>query len=186
MSLIVAARFDSYPSARSAAYALFAEGFPEAAVSIFYIDPRGQGHAAAASRRVETRRPTYRFAAIAGSALFAMAGVLLALWVAFERDISGIALIVAAAAGAYLGSLAGAAWLLSHLWHQLNTTADRNAAVVLTVQVEPEQERSVAALLRDADGKKVERAKGGGPSIPTAAPVKKGGADCPRRAQLQL
>lgn len=186
MSVIVAARFNSFPSASSAAHALFAEGLPESAVSIFYDEPRQHGHPAAAARDGNTGRAGLWLGAIAGSGLFAMAGALLGAWAAFELQLQEITLIGATAAGAYLGSLAGAAWILSRLWRECGAAVNRTAAVLLTVQVKPEQESAVAALLRDADGRNMARAKGLWNSVPTEAPMSKGKAARPRRVQWQL
>ena len=42
MSLIVAARYTTFPSAEDAAQRLFESGFVEEDVTLFFVNPRGQ------------------------------------------------------------------------------------------------------------------------------------------------
>lgn len=161
MSSMIVARFDSVPSAKSAAHALFAEGFREEAVSLFRggqrtgrvqswdDDPDAQpGHLGMA----------WRAAALAAAG--ALLGTLAAMFLA-RGDLAVVG-------GAVLGACAGAA--VGALWAGRRWVTRRNArlqslpatdqAVLLAVQVEPDEEEAVMALLRDAGGFQVDREHG--------------------------
>ncbi|MPW16754.1 hypothetical protein GCT13_07340 [Paraburkholderia sp. CNPSo 3157] len=56
MSLIVAARFTTFPAAEAAAERLFGAGFVEEDVSLFFVNPRGQHDETNAARGIDAAR----------------------------------------------------------------------------------------------------------------------------------
>lgn len=55
MSLIVAGRFTTFPAAEAAAQRLFANGFVEEDVTLFFVNPRGQRAIRSAAMRTSIR-----------------------------------------------------------------------------------------------------------------------------------
>lgn len=167
MSSIVVARFDSVPSARSAAHALVGDGFREEAISILYGDPDRTG------RRMS--RPAWRFGpdlrtraarwrAIVSAAALAAIGTLGGVIVPVLTGYGRVGMVVGAALGAYAGALAGTCWMASGLRRARAEAAyagqlARDRVVLLAVQVHPDDEEAAAALLRDAGGLQVEKAR---------------------------
>ncbi len=166
MSLIVAARFDAFADAESAARRLFALGFPEEDVSIFFVNPGGQ-HGRYPLGGDEASDPSARSAlrgAIGGAALLGTVGALIGLLISLAADGSIWTLLPAVGVGAYIGSLAGAllATRATARAEQAgqSTGAVRRAGVLIAVHVTVESEARVAETLRDAGGKDVEKAAG--------------------------
>jgi hypothetical protein len=174
MSLIIAGRFQTFPKAEAAAQRLFARGFLEEDVTLFYVAPSGQhgllatgGDHYADAGAQEASKGAGKGVAI-GAALGAIVGA--AVFVLFKAP--WLAAVLAAGAGAYVGSLAGA---MSHARSGKRTAASststdnhgsanavdaRQSGVVVAVHVAPELQAEAAAILRDAGGKEVERASG--------------------------
>ncbi|KLU22159.1 membrane protein [Caballeronia mineralivorans PML1(12)] len=181
MSLIIAGRFQTFPKAEAAAQRLFARGFLEEDVTLFYVAPSGQhgligtggGYHADASAQ-EVSKGAGKGVTI-GAVLGAIVGA--ALFVLFKAP--WLAAVLAAGAGAYVGSLVGA---MVHARSGTRTAArtrtaagteastgnhgsanavdPRHSGVVVAVHVAPELQAEAAAILRDAGGKEVERASG--------------------------
>jgi hypothetical protein len=164
MSLIVAARFTTFPAAESAAERLFARGFVEEDVSLFYVNPRGQ-HArypiggdqnkdAASTDAPKGAGMGVTLGAVAGAAV----GV--AIFAAFAAPL--LVSAIAAGVGAYVGSLVGAMYRTrgggkhAERVHQ----EAREAGVLLAVHVTPETQRDAAQILHEAGGAAIERASG--------------------------
>jgi uncharacterized protein YcfJ len=109
MSLIVAGRFTSFSAAESAARHLFAEGFLEEDVHLFFVNPRGQ-HCHVAADTLRSVPFTARAAkhpgrdAIIGAVTGAVVGV--TLFSAISS--SAIVAVLAAGVGAYVGAMIGA------------------------------------------------------------------------------
>jgi hypothetical protein len=174
MSLIIAGRFQTFPKAEAAAQRLFARGFLEEDVTLFYVAPSGQhgligtggDHYAEASAH-EVSKGAGQGVTI-GAVLGAIVGA--AVFVLFKAP--WLAAVLAAGAGAYVGSLVGAmaharsgkraaASSTSTDNHGLANAVDpRHSGVVVAVHVAPELQTEAAAILRDAGGKEVERASG--------------------------
>lgn len=169
MSLIVAARFQTFDEAREAAQRLRREGFDEGDIHTFYINTAGE-HARYPLGGDRVADPDARGAhlgALAGAALvglaFALAGGLVALW-------AGAAILVVAAAagaGAYVGALGGALWMAGRRRRRPSAAAAspehpplRQAGVMLALPVTPERESVARGVLRDAGGHDIERAQG--------------------------
>jgi hypothetical protein len=174
MSLIIAGRFQTFAKAEAAAQRLFANGFLEEDVTLFYVAPSGQ-HAGLGTGGDHYADAGAKDAAkgagkgvMIGSVLGAIVGA--AVFVLFKAP--WLASVLAAGAGAYVGSLAGA---MSHTHSGKRAAADststdnhgsanaldaRQSGVVVAVHVCPELQAQAAGILRDAGGVEVEHASG--------------------------
>lgn len=166
MSLIVAARFDTFDAAENAARALFRAGFEESAVSIFFVNQAG-AHARHPIGGDQTNDPGARNAptgAVMGASMMGLLGLLFGglAWFAFRAPI--FVVIIATCIGAYIGSLAGG--LLATRQRPRaqqpgrTTEAQRHAGVLAAVHVTADTEALAARTLRDMGGKEVEKALG--------------------------
>jgi len=167
MSLIIAGRFQTFPAAEAAAQRLFARGFVEEDVTLFFVNPSGQ-HArypiggdvgtdpgAQAAPKGAGRGVTIGavIGAVVGAAVFAL----------FKAPL--LVSAIAAGVGAYIGSLAGA---MSHTRaskpHSATSHANqenaRHAGVLVAVHVSPGTQTDAATILREAGGMEIERASG--------------------------
>ncbi|MBP0590094.1 hypothetical protein J8I87_10260 [Paraburkholderia sp. LEh10] len=166
MSLIVAARFTTFPAAEAAAERLFAAGFVEEDVSLFFVNPRGQ-HArfpiggdenkdAAATGAPKGAGMGVTLGAVAG----AVVGV--AIFTAFSAPV--LVSAIAAGVGAYIGSLIGAMYQTrgggKDMRHERVHHEVRDSGVLLAVHVTPDNQQTAAHVLRDAGGASIERASG--------------------------
>lgn len=167
MSLIVAARFQTFDEASEATQRLRLEGFDEGEIHTFYINSAGE-HARypiGGDRAADPDARNAHLGALAGAALvgllFALAGGLAALW-------AGAAMLVVAAAagaGAYVGALGGALWMAGRAHRRRSPAAPehpalRPAGVMLALHVSPERDALARRVLRDAGGHDIERAQG--------------------------
>jgi hypothetical protein len=162
MGVIVTARFESFATAKSAAHALFAEGFREDAVNIFYVGKRGLAPAdwSGSGNQVAFRARGSRYGVLTTLALLGMFGAVAGAGAALALRGSDLALSGAAALGAFLGSLVGALWVTGRGRSALESSDGRHPNMFLTVAVDNDEEDSVGDLLRDAGGSDVDRAKG--------------------------
>jgi hypothetical protein len=177
MSTIIAGRFTTFNQAETAAQRLFARGFLEEDVTLFYVSPSGQ-HARYAIGGDQNSDAGARLAskgAGKGVTIGAVIGAIVgaAIFAIFKAPI----LVSAVAAGvfAYVGSLAGA---MTHMQAAKRSPGDqpsppstanhgsanaldaRQSGVLLAVHVSPETLADAAAILRDCGGMEVERASG--------------------------
>jgi hypothetical protein len=177
MSTIIAARFTTFHEAEDAARRLFARGFLEEDVTLFYVSPSGQ-HARLATGGDKHADAGARDAAkgagkgvTIGAVIGAVVGAAIFAW--FKSPL----LVCAVAAGvfAYVGSLAGA---MSHSRSgkrtqsgtqggtqgdnhgSANAVDARRAGVLLAVHASPDTQADAATILRDCGGMEVERASG--------------------------
>ena len=174
MSLIVAGRFPTFAKAESAARQLFAQGFVEEDVSLFFVNPRGQ-HNRAAADSLHTAPFSFDAAslnplrhpgrgAIIGSAAGAVVGV--SLFAAFTPSL--VVAVVAAGAGASVGALTGATVqartqaappvgeLVRHAVHH----EMRESGVLVAVHATPATQVRAAEILDAAGALAIERASG--------------------------
>ncbi|HWX11680.1 MAG TPA: glycine zipper domain-containing protein [Trinickia sp.] len=169
MSLIVAGRFTTFAVAEAAARQLFAEGFVEEDVNLFFVNPRGQhAHLAADTLRSVsfTPRPPKHPArgAVLGAVAGAVAGV--ALFAAVSGSV--IVAVLAAGVGAYVGSMIGATIEarmrasppLDEVVHHAVHHEVRESGVLVAVHVSPESQSRAAQVLAQAGGQAIERATG--------------------------
>ena len=166
MSLIVAARFTTFPGAEEAAERLFAKGFLEEDVSLFFVNPRGQ-HARFPIGGDENKDPGATDApkgAGIGVTIGAVAGaaVGVGIFTAFAAPV--LVSVIAAGVGAYIGSLVGAMYRTrDHAQaarHQRVHHEERGSGVLLAVHVSPDTQYAAAQTLREAGRDDLERASG--------------------------
>ncbi|MDN7176592.1 hypothetical protein M0D69_00855 [Caballeronia sp. SEWSISQ10-4 2] len=172
MSLIIAGRFQTFPKAEAAAQRLFARGFLEEDVTLFYVAPSGQHGLIGGDHQADASAQEVSKGAGKGVTIGAVLGAIVgaALFVLFKAP--WLAAVLAAGAGAYVGSLIGA---MAHArsgeraaasststgnHDSANAVDPRHSGVVVAVHVAPELQAEAAAILRDAGGKEVERASG--------------------------
>lgn len=166
MSLIVAARFTTFPAAEEAAQKLFNAGFVEEDVTLFFVNPRGQharypiggdtGTDAGAKNAPKGAGLGVTIGAVAG----AVVGV--GIFAAFSAPI--IVSLIAAGVGAYVGSLVGAMSRTREGGKHGQAAGfheeTRDSGVLVAVHVSPDNQMDAARLLRDAGGVSIERASG--------------------------
>lgn len=170
MSLIVAARFQTFDDAALAAQKLFAEGFTEDDIHTFYISPAGEHgrYPMGGDRLADPDAKGAHVGAVTGAAglglLFALAGALIAAGLGAPVLIT----IAVGGVGAYLGALAGAMWVIGRGKRRAQATPGepkthptiRPAGVMLALHVLPEGEALARQVLRAAGGQDIERAQG--------------------------
>ncbi len=158
MAAVIAARFDSFANANSAAHALFAYGVPPDAVSVFFAPEHFRRSAEISDLDHDPRGFGARFYGQMNVATLAMLGALLGAAPVFSLGGPTWAVAGAAAAGAFVGSWTGAVWLADKARAQRDERVRRHA--LLTAQVPLAQEQEVIELLLDAGSENVERARG--------------------------
>jgi hypothetical protein len=166
MSLIVAARFTTFPAAEDAAQRLFNSGFVEEDVTLFFVNPRGQharhplgGDTGTDANAREAPKGAGKGVAI-GAAVGAVVGV--GIFTFFGAPL--LVSLIAAGVGAYVGSLAGA---MSHTrdggkfgHRETYQQETRDSGVLVAVHVSSDSQYDAARVLRDAGGAAIERATG--------------------------
>jgi len=169
MSLIVAARFQTFDAAGAAAHSLFSAGFRDEDMHTFYVNIAGE-HArypVGGDRKADPDARGASVGAVVGAALLGILFALVCAVVAWQIEPSAIAVAAAGGVGAYIGALAGALWVtgqgrrLRHgSWARDVHPEVRQAGVLLALHIAPDQEARAVALLRAAGGVDVERANG--------------------------
>lgn len=166
MSLIVAARFTTFPTAEDAAQKLFSAGFVEEDVTLFFVNPRGQ-HARYPIGGDRDTDPAARDApkgAGIGATIGAVGGAVVgvAIFAAFSAPL--IVSLIAAGVGAYVGSLVGAMSRTRETGkagHRSSLHEEtRDSGVLVAVHVSPDNQLDAARVLREAGGVAIERASG--------------------------
>lgn len=166
MSLIVAARFTTFPTAEEAAQKLFNAGFVEEDVTLFFVNPRGQharypiGGDTDTDANAKQAPKGAGLGVTIGAVVGAVVGV--GIFAAFSAPI--LVSLIAAGVGAYIGSLAGAMMATrgggtpGHRspFHE----ETRDSGVLVAVHVSPDNQFEAARVLREAGGAAVERATG--------------------------
>lgn len=165
MSLIVAARFESFEAAENAGRALLREQFPENSVSIFYVNPAG-AHAKYPLGGDEATDAAARESpggAMLGAVSIGLVGLLFGGAAYLIAGTSIFIVIIATCIGAYIGSLLGA--LMATQRAKANdrpgeTAGFRHAGVLVAVHVHAGSEACAARILSTLGGKDVEQASG--------------------------
>ncbi|KAA1009688.1 hypothetical protein FVF58_20500 [Paraburkholderia panacisoli] len=158
MSLIVAARFTTFPAAENAAQRLFNAGFVEEDVTLFFVNPVGQharfrpGGAISADTDARESPKGAEMGITIGAAVGAVVGV--GIFAAFSAPL--IMSLIAAGVGAYVGSLVGAMMRT----HEAGDEGTRDSGVLVAVHVSPDSQLDAARVLRAAGGAAIERATG--------------------------
>ncbi|HYS68490.1 MAG TPA: hypothetical protein VEN30_32370 [Paraburkholderia sp.] len=167
MSLIVAARFTTFPAAEEAAQKLFNGGFVEEDVTLFFVNPRGQharypiGGDTATDPGAKGAPKGAGIGVTIGAVVGAVVGV--GIFAAFSAPI--IVSLIAAGVGAYVGSLIGAMSRTSEDGEKIGHLAPfhhetRDSGVLVAVHVSPDNQFDAARVLREAGGMAIERASG--------------------------
>lgn len=170
MSLIVAARFQTFDQATVAAKQLFTEGFTEDDIHTFYINSAGEHgrFPLGGDRLADPDAKGAHLGAVAGASalglLFALVGGFVA-----ARLVAPVPIIIAAAGvGGYLGALIGALWLVGRSKRKATALPGkgedhppvRAAGVMLALHVTYEQDTLARQTLRECGGQDIERAHG--------------------------
>jgi hypothetical protein len=164
MSLIVAARFTTFAEAENAAQTLFKNGFKEADVSVFFVNPPGMHNALRtggdefADRAAKGSHNPMMLGVGIGAALGIAAGVVLV----GMLQLSPVVAAIAGGIGTYVGSLIGALnGMRAAPQANQGTAMDmRHSGVLLAVHVELDTETLASKLLKGQGGKDIERASG--------------------------
>ncbi|PQZ64498.1 hypothetical protein CQ050_20505 [Achromobacter sp. MYb9] len=170
MSLIVAARFQTFDQATVAVQKLLTEGFTEDDVHTFYINTAG-GHARyplGGDRVADPDAKGGHLGAVAGASALGLLFALLGGFIAARMAAPILIVIAAAGVGAYLGALAGALWIVGRDKRKVRATpgdeeehpAVRAAGVMLALHVPVGKEALARQVLRETGGRDIERAQG--------------------------
>ncbi|CAB3627142.1 hypothetical protein [Achromobacter pestifer] len=170
MSMIVAARFQTFDQAALAANKLFAEGFTEDDVHTFYINSAGEHgrYPLGGDRAADPDSKGGHWGAVAGASALGLVFALLGGLIAARLTAPLLIVIAAAGVGAYLGALAGALWIVgrdkrrnpAEARAQENHPPVRAAGVMLALHVPVGQEGLARRVLRESGGHDIERANG--------------------------
>lgn len=170
MSLIVAARFDTFDAAEGAAAALTNHGVTPDDLYTFYVNPPGahDRYRVGGDMAADPDSEGAPYTAVAGAAAVGLVGALVGGVIAFTLTDSILPLVGGAGVGAYVGSLAGAVYSLGRKrptrtreqHAQAKAHEGRPAGVVLAVHTSQEHEKRIVEILRTAGGIEVERAQG--------------------------
>jgi hypothetical protein len=165
MSLIVAARFTTFAEAEIAAQALFDNGFDDANVSIFFVNPPGMHHSlpAGGDEYADRAARSSHAAVIAGAGAGAVVGIAIGAGLVAALDLQPVVAAIAGGIGAYGGSLIGALNGMRSTPQRRDRGAamdTRPSGVLLAVHVELGTEIFASNLLKNHGGKDVERASG--------------------------
>ncbi len=171
MSLIVAARFQTFEQASAAAKSLFSQGFSENDIHTFYVNTAGEHDRfpIGGDQFADADSKGASYGALAGAGVIGLVAAVMAGFIASQVANDMFVVLAAAGAGAYVGSLIGALWITgrgkrSH--HEANALPDeavpalRKAGVLLALHVSPEQSGQACSALRAAGGVDIERAIG--------------------------
>jgi hypothetical protein len=169
MSLIVAARFQTFEQAESAARNLYAAGFRDEDMHTFYVNIAGE-HARypmGGDRKADPDAHGASMGAVVGAAALGILFALVCAVLAWQIEPSAIVVTAAGGVGAYIGALAGALWVTGQ-GRRLARGARapdvhpevRQAGVLLALHIQPDQQARAVAVLREAGGVDVERANG--------------------------
>ena len=168
MSLIVAARFDTFEAAENAAASLMrTTGIQPDDIQLFFVNPAGahDRHPLGGDRFADPEAVRAPVGAVGGAAMLGIVGALVGSGIAFVFADSVLPIVAGAGVGAYIGSLAGGMYALKER-RQTGVLArppaapERHSGVMVAVHVTAETEKPVAASLRASGGAEVERALG--------------------------
>lgn len=177
MSLIVAARFDTFDHAARAADALTNAGIGPDDMHTFFVNPPG-AHSRLSfggDRMADPEAGNAPAGALSGAAILAVVGAIVGSLIGFSLNNAVLPVIVGAGVGAYVGAMMGGVTRLGRKNEdtrpsstesaQLGASEEADAeirpsGVMLAVRVDPGQQQRIADLLRSAGGVEVERAHG--------------------------
>lgn len=177
MSLIVAARYQTFEQAGIAAQTLERHGFAGEQIHTFYVNSAGSHdrYPVGGDRREDPDATGGVVGVLCGAALLGALCAALTMWVVDKFQYTSLIVIAAGGVGAYIGALIGAMVAIGRGRQRRRLAATRSgvtetettvhppvrpAGVLLAVPVSPERESEVAGLLRESGGQDVERAHG--------------------------
>lgn len=169
MSLIIAGRFDTFEQAENAASQLFARGFAEDDVTLFFVNPPGQHGRFPIGGDVATDEGARKAGGGAGRGIVigAIVGAVIGAVALALMQASMLVLALATGLGAYLGSLVGGLAMTrdpdrvpSAPANAPQTKTERDAGVLLAVHVDAQSRDTAAEVLRAAGAMDIERAQG--------------------------
>lgn len=170
MSLIIAARFETFAAAELAAAALMQAGVTEDALHTFFVNPPGahDRYPLGGDRAADPDSEGAPYSAVGGAAAVGLVGALVGGVIAFSFTDSMLPVVGGAGAGAYIGSLTGALYSLGRARprrtleqaREAKAHEGRKSGVLLAVHTSRDHEKRIAGILRDAGGQEVERAQG--------------------------
>ncbi len=170
MALIVAARYVTFDQAKTAARQLFAAGFSQDDVHIFYVNAAGT-HAMypiGGDREADPDSGAAGYGALLGGAGLGLIGAVAGGLIGSALTLAPLAVLAVAGVGAYIGSLLGALFVTGRSKPGSAAVASghpdhpdvRHAGVLLALHIDPSQEAQACRLLRASGGEDVERANG--------------------------
>lgn len=170
MSLILAARFDTFDHAQHAADKLMRNGVKSEDMHTFFVNPAG-AHARlpmGGDRMADPASKGAPLGAIGGAAIFAVIGAVIGAMIGFSLNNAILPVVGGAGVGAYIGSLMGGVSRLGRSRRSDQTVkaqedevpAGRHSGVLLAVRVDAAQQQTISALLSEAGGVEIERAQG--------------------------
>lgn len=170
MSLIVAARFDTFDAAQIAADALMKAGVAPDALHTFFVNPAGahDRYPLGGDRAADPDSKGGPFGAVGGAAAIGVLGAVIGGVIAFAFGTSLVTIVGGAGVGAYIGSLIGAMSALGRARPRRSLAEAAEAkekqghasGVMLAVHTSAEHEMNIARILKEAGGTEVERAHG--------------------------
>ncbi|ALM84193.1 hypothetical protein [Bordetella sp. N] len=170
MALIVAARFTTFDEAQAAARALFAQGFAEDDVHIFYVNMAGAHgtYAIGGDRPADPDAGPAQYGALLGGAGLGLIGAVVGGLIGGALALPALAVLAVAGVGAYIGSLMGAMFVVGRRKpgtaprgsKEPGHPEARHAGVLLALHTDLSREGEACRVLRAAGGEDVERANG--------------------------
>lgn len=170
MSVIIAARFETFETAQNAVNALINDGVSSEDLHTFYVNPPGE-HAQlpmGGDRLYDAGSKGAMQGAFGGAALLGVIGAVIGALIGFSFGNSLWPVAIGAGAGAYAGSFIGS---LSALGREKTTDismvsesppsqSERPSGVLLAVRADTPQHQHIAEILRLHGGIEIERAQG--------------------------
>ncbi|CAM3971218.1 Glycine zipper family protein [Bordetella tumbae] len=172
MSLIVAARYQTFDQAGVAAQHLERHGFAGDRVHTFYVNTAGSHdrYPVGGDRREDPDATGGVIGVLFGASILGVLGAALTMLAVRNFQYSSLIVIAAGGVGAYVGALIGAMVAVGRV-HRRRIRRNgaavveehppvRAAGVLLAVAVSSDKEGEVTRLLRESGGQDVERANG--------------------------
>lgn len=173
MTMIVAARYETFDQAGLATQHLARHGFPEESIHTFYVNSAGahDRYPVGGDRRVDPDAKGGTWGVLLGAAVLGLVCAALAMFTIGRFEYPNLVVIAAGGVGAYVGALIGAMLAIGRRRPRVRQPTDtpndnpghpavRAAGVMLAVPITPEQQPDIVRLLRETGGQDVERANG--------------------------
>jgi len=155
MAAVIAARFDTFAAADSAAHALFALGVDAADVDVFFASTPP---AATTCDALDANKLSVRYREQAHVSVLATLGAVFGTAVVMSFSGPALAMLAGGASGAFLGAWVGAMWLAAR--SRVTQVEQEGWVALLTARVRVAQAQEVSLLLADAGGRHIEQSRG--------------------------